>query len=169
MTGQEVARMLRARRSGRDPKGRQTWRAKCPSHRSSGGTLSITSMDDGVRLHCFAGCTQLDVLNSIGLTWKDVQTNTKTSRRSLNGQHRLEDLKQRHGWMIVGKTMEPSRRWYYQTAILALEKDIRKLEDSLYPEKAFRRAIQEQLALRNFDKLWEMVLPRLENVRESSR
>lgn len=45
------------------------WRAKCPSHGSKGGTLLV---DDKGWFHCFAGCEKEQILDSLGLVWKDL-------------------------------------------------------------------------------------------------
>ena len=50
--------------------GANTWTACCPAHEDKSPSLSITEKDDGiVLLHCFAGCSVEDVLDSIGLTF----------------------------------------------------------------------------------------------------
>ena len=68
MTTAEIARTLKARRYAR---GR--WMGKCPAHREKTGSLSITDMGAGrTRLHCFGGCSQKSVLDSLGLTWRDL-------------------------------------------------------------------------------------------------
>ncbi len=49
------------------------YRACCPSHGSTGRTLSLLFASDGrILLHCHAGCTPLEVLDSIGLTMTDL-------------------------------------------------------------------------------------------------
>ena len=52
----------------------QGWRAKCPAHDGkSSGSLSIAVGDDGrILLHCFGGCTALDVVHSCGLELSDL-------------------------------------------------------------------------------------------------
>lgn len=43
--------------------------AKCPAHSDKSPSLSIKVEPDGtVLLHCFAGCTPLEVVNSVGMT-----------------------------------------------------------------------------------------------------
>ena len=50
------------------------YRVACPAHEGkSRSTLSIKEADDGrVLLHCFAGCSALDVVHSLGLELKDL-------------------------------------------------------------------------------------------------
>lgn len=69
MTPDQIARILHGRRYA---KGK--WMAKCPVHRERTASLSITDMGRGnTRLHCFAGCSQLDVIEAAGLQWKDLR------------------------------------------------------------------------------------------------
>ena len=52
----------------------QGWRAKCPAHGGkSAGSLSIAIGDDGrILLHCFGGCTALDIVHAVGLELSDL-------------------------------------------------------------------------------------------------
>jgi hypothetical protein len=52
----------------------QGYRAVCPAHEGkSKSALSVKETDDGrVLLHCFAGCSALDVMHSLGLELKDL-------------------------------------------------------------------------------------------------
>jgi hypothetical protein len=53
--------------------GTGTWRARCPSHDSKGRTLAIKHAQDGtVLLNCFAGCSALEVVQSVGMTLGDL-------------------------------------------------------------------------------------------------
>lgn len=50
--------------------GYRGWMANCPAHEDRSPSLSITPGDDGrVLLHCFAGCSNADVLAAAGLEW----------------------------------------------------------------------------------------------------
>ena len=62
---EEIVRIFQAR--GRGPK----YRAKCPVHKSRGLTLSLKAGEDRMNITCFAGCSSDDVLEAVGLTWKD--------------------------------------------------------------------------------------------------
>ena len=54
-------------------KGKGQYRAACPSHQSKGQTLSLRELDDGrILLHCFAGCSPVDVMESIGMSLGDL-------------------------------------------------------------------------------------------------
>lgn len=56
------------------PSGRNTWRACCPAHNGTNPTaLNIKHESDGrILLHCFQGCSALDVVESIGLDIGDL-------------------------------------------------------------------------------------------------
>jgi len=46
--------------------------ARCPSHDDKSPSLAITERDKKCLLHCFAGCSALDVLDSISLEMSDL-------------------------------------------------------------------------------------------------
>jgi putative DNA primase/helicase len=76
-----LARLDRPRKSGKG------YTCRCPAHEDRGPSLSVTEASDGrVLLHCFAGCDTIDVLQAIGLDWKDLfpggmDTNAKREYR----------------------------------------------------------------------------------------
>lgn len=45
--------------------------SKCPAHEDSDPSLRISDGGDRVLIHCFAGCSAIDVLTAIGLDWTD--------------------------------------------------------------------------------------------------
>lgn len=50
-----------------------SWIACCPAHGDKSPSLAIKEIEDGrTLLHCFAGCGAVEVLDSIGLTLKDL-------------------------------------------------------------------------------------------------
>jgi DNA primase len=59
MTADSIARALKARRSG------SCWMAKCPRHDDRNPSLSIREVDGKVLVHCHAGCTQRDVIETL--------------------------------------------------------------------------------------------------------
>lgn len=64
---------LLSRLAGCKPLGRDRWHAKCPAHDDKRPSLAIRAMDDGrILLHCFAGCSALDVLGTVGLEMTDL-------------------------------------------------------------------------------------------------
>ena len=46
--------------------------ARCPGHEDREASLSITDTEDRILLNCHAGCKGDDVLDAMGLTWRDV-------------------------------------------------------------------------------------------------
>lgn len=49
------------------------WKACCPAHEDREPSLSIAQHPDGrVLLHCFAGCSTVDVLAAVGMSMKDL-------------------------------------------------------------------------------------------------
>ncbi len=55
-------------------RGQNKWQARCPSHPDKNPSLSIMETSDGrVLIHCHAGCGAADVLESVGLSFSDVQ------------------------------------------------------------------------------------------------
>uniref|UniRef100_A0A7V4WMA6 Zinc finger CHC2-type domain-containing protein n=1 Tax=Candidatus Caldatribacterium saccharofermentans TaxID=1454753 RepID=A0A7V4WMA6_9BACT len=49
------------------------WVARCPAHDDRRPSLSIAEGKDGrILLHCFAGCRTADVLQALGLTFRDL-------------------------------------------------------------------------------------------------
>ena len=53
--------------------GERQWRAPCPAHGSTGRTLSIKETGDGhILLHCFAGCSAQEVVESIDMRIGDL-------------------------------------------------------------------------------------------------
>ena len=53
--------------------GASKWIARCPAHDDKSPSLAITECDDGKTLiHCFALCSQAEVLNAVGLEMRDL-------------------------------------------------------------------------------------------------
>ncbi len=81
-----IAEVLKGRKVG------QAWMARCPAHEDKTPSLSIRQVDEGrVLVHCFAGCTQSEViasLRSIGLWFQSDHSPYKsaTARRFID-QH----------------------------------------------------------------------------------
>jgi hypothetical protein len=63
-----LGRLSRVKASGRDK-----WLACCPAHEDQTPSLAIRELDDGrVLVHCFGGCSALDVVESLGLDMADL-------------------------------------------------------------------------------------------------
>lgn len=52
------------------PIGKDRWHACCPAHQDKNPSLHIKLADDRILLNCKCGCTTLEVLQSMGLTWQ---------------------------------------------------------------------------------------------------
>ena len=64
--------------------GNSQWRAPCPAHGSTGRTLSIKAASDGhILLHCFAGCSVQEIVDSVGLRMGDLFPSDSTYERPL--------------------------------------------------------------------------------------
>lgn len=49
------------------------WKACCPAHDDSDPSLAVAETADGrVLVHCWAGCSALDVISAAGLEWNDL-------------------------------------------------------------------------------------------------
>ena len=69
MVAEELLRLL----EGVKQVGPGKWMARCPAHDDRRPSLSIREAEDGrILLHCFAGCRTADVLQALGLTWRDL-------------------------------------------------------------------------------------------------
>jgi hypothetical protein len=68
MTAAEIIERLEGAKSF----GPDTWRARCPVHKGKSLSLKVTQTADSVLIHCFAECSVLDVLETIGLRWTDL-------------------------------------------------------------------------------------------------
>jgi predicted protein tyrosine phosphatase len=52
------------------PSGTNRWIARCPAHKDSSPSLVISQPDaERVLIHCHAGCSTGDILDSLGLDW----------------------------------------------------------------------------------------------------
>jgi len=59
--------------NGVKPRGRDKWLACCPAHDDKDPSLSVTATPQGkILLKCFAGCSALEVVHSLGLELPDL-------------------------------------------------------------------------------------------------
>lgn len=65
--------ILLARLDGVKAQGAAKWIAKCPAHEDKTPSLSLAELKSGmILLHCHAGCSALDVVQSVGLELADL-------------------------------------------------------------------------------------------------
>jgi hypothetical protein len=116
MTPDELVRILDAR--GRYPR----WRAKCPCHKSRALTLAVYVDDDGLGVHCFAGCSNDDVLEAVGLTWKDLKTRKEwlppEEFKALHRKKEADDLLARERKKHIRTLTAETRRWETVASLL---------------------------------------------------
>lgn len=75
--------------------GNGRYKACCPAHDDNDPSLSLYFHRDGrVLLHCFGGCSALEVINSIGLTLSDLFPE-RIADRLPGGTKRIEERKER--------------------------------------------------------------------------
>lgn len=92
--------------------GQGRYMCRCPAHEDKNPSLSVRENDDGMLLlHCFAGCSTSDILDAVGLSWRQMWP--WDSPGGANGSQRSRD-----------------RLSYYRTmlSILAADKDAGKPE-----------------------------------------
>lgn len=63
---------LLGRLEGVRKSGEGKWQAKCPSHDDRLPSLAISEAQDKILIHCFAGCSPMDVLEAVGLELGDL-------------------------------------------------------------------------------------------------
>jgi hypothetical protein len=52
--------------------GQGRWLGRCPAHDDRSPSLAVRELDDGVLLHCFAGCSVQEIISSVGLELTDL-------------------------------------------------------------------------------------------------
>ena len=64
------------------------WIARCPAHEDRDASLSVGAGHDGrTLLHCFAGCSALEVVHTLGLELRDLFPN-RCEARGMNSAER---------------------------------------------------------------------------------
>ena len=91
MTPDEFVQHLK----GVKPRGKDKWMACCPAHDDRDPSLAIASTSQGkILLKCYAGCSALDVVHSLGLGLQDLFPDDYTEDPM--GFARREMAKRRH-------------------------------------------------------------------------
>lgn len=75
--------------------GKDKWMACCPAHEDKTPSLSISEASDGkLLIHCFAGCEPTDVLEAVGLSFRELFPDDPdwTPRRATNGSTPSQDV-----------------------------------------------------------------------------
>ena len=64
------------------PTGEGKWLAPCPAHNDRSPSLAIKETVDGkILLHCFAGCSVHEIVESMGLTLADLMPDNPTYKK----------------------------------------------------------------------------------------
>jgi hypothetical protein len=78
------------------------WSARCPAHNDSRPSLSIKQCDDGrILLRCFAECSVIEIVSSVGLTLSDLMPERALRDRIAPSRVRL--LSPAQGLVIVAQ------------------------------------------------------------------
>lgn len=65
---------LLERLDGVESRANSRWIAKCPAHDDRTPSLAVReTVDRRILIHCFAGCTALDVVSAVGMDMADLQ------------------------------------------------------------------------------------------------
>ena len=87
MTAAHIAEALNGRRSGAG------WVARCPNHKDRTPSLSIRDADKTILVHCFAGCSQRDVITALrerGLWPRGERQQWSPAERRQHARRRVE-------------------------------------------------------------------------------
>ena len=60
-----------------------SFKAKCPAHDDGKPSLAITDLGNKWVLHCWAGCSNADILAALGLTWSALFSDTDKLRKQV--------------------------------------------------------------------------------------
>jgi hypothetical protein len=81
------------------------------------------------------GCSAESILQAMGIGWRDLGIEgcqvAPEVRQRIADQERLNKLEYRHGWIIMGKILNPDKPWYWLSAESEIEQDIYRLRGKL--------------------------------------
>lgn len=163
MTTAEIARIFKARRSG-SYRGRRAYQGKCCLHDDRMASLSVTEPERGrSKVNCFAGCDDLDLLSSKGLTVSDLYADKREITPEIikrwSDEERLELLERQYGLAIMARVVLTTERNYWRVVEQNVFEQMHDLRDTLYPEEKAQREqaaeVQRIIAAYGFEELWE--------------
>jgi hypothetical protein len=71
-----LSRLQKVKKNGRD------YIACCPSHQDKSPSMTIAEREDGrILVHCFAGCSAQEIVESVGMTLSDLMPDTPLYHR----------------------------------------------------------------------------------------
>lgn len=90
-----LSRLTKVKRRGKD-----SWLACCPAHDDKRASMTVREMpDERVLVHCFAGCSVEEILDSVGLEFdalfppKAIDTRVSPTRRPFHAGDVLEAIR----------------------------------------------------------------------------
>ncbi|MCU0939245.1 MAG: CHC2 zinc finger domain-containing protein [Burkholderiaceae bacterium] len=105
-----LGRLAKVKRTG---DGR--WMAACPAHKDKGPSLSVRELPDGrVLLHCFAGCSALEVVRAAGVEMESLFP----PRSSFDGERQAAP-RERRPWSQADAVRALHQELYTAWVILA--------------------------------------------------
>lgn len=95
-----LSRLQGVRRAGRD------WMACCPAHEVKSPSLAVGVGKDGqaVLLHCFAGCTALQVVGALGMSLSDLFSKNPAGAKQHECNSR-QQIARETGWRAAFSTV----------------------------------------------------------------
>lgn len=79
-----LQRLEKVKKTGLDK-----WSACCPAHDDKGPSLAVREVDRGrILIHCFAGCSFGEILDSLGMTPNDLYPDKVLNAHSIKPVHR---------------------------------------------------------------------------------
>jgi len=72
--------------------GQDKWIARCPSHEDKTPSLAIREIDDRILIHCFAGCSANEIVDSVGLDLSDLFPESREPHKPLSRPFPASDI-----------------------------------------------------------------------------
>ena len=152
MTAAELARTVRARRTG---KGK--WVARCPAHPDRTPSMAIAEGKKGVLVRCMSqGCDTKSILDALGLGWGDLFAGKPTPaiRERLSLEDQYEALDRQLGLIAVLGAID-GKPAYWNAAEKRIKAEIDQLRCRLEPEKVYQEWRERMLKARVKKLGWE--------------
>lgn len=137
MTASEFARLLRAKKNGRDK-----WIALCPAHPDRHASLTIVPGQRGVLIRCRSnGCTTKEILGAMGLRMTDLFYDKVASpavRARVSLQRQRDDLEHELDLVVALQSWEPHKRNYWAAAERKIRESILLVRCKTEPLAVYR-------------------------------
>lgn len=78
-----ISEKLITRLEGVRSTGQDQWIARCPAHEDKTPSLAIREIDDRILIHCFAGCSANEIVDSVGLDLSDLFPESREPHKPL--------------------------------------------------------------------------------------